>query len=342
MILFLGIGLTILWFLFQSLNQDYQEDCLQRGILPSDCSLWDKLWTDLRSAKVFWLVVIVVCFFISNISRALRWQQLVSSLGHPTRGVNAFLTTMLGYFANLGLPRFGELVRAASFARYEKIAFEKVMGTVAVDRVVDLLSFAILFLLALVLQFDILWTYIKENASLPFISIFQSLWFYLALIVGTMCTILIFWQWQKFMHIKIFQKIDRMARGFLEGLRSVGQLDQPFSFIAHSLIIWLMYYLMTYLCFKAFEPTAALSPMAALLVFVFGSLGMIVPSPGGMGSYHALVIAGLALYGIKADDAFSFAMIIFFTINIFGNILFGILALLLLPGYNHSYQPIRS
>ena len=77
------------------------------------------------------------------------------------------------------------------------------------------------------------------------------------------------------------------------------------------------------------------------MVFVFGSLGMIIPSPGGMGSYHALVIAALALYGVDVNDAFSFAMIIFFTINIFGNILFGILALIHLPGYNQSYQPAR-
>jgi uncharacterized membrane protein YbhN (UPF0104 family) len=102
-----------------------------------------------------------------------------------------------------------------------------------------------------------------------------------------------------------------------------------------------MYFLMTYFCFKAFEPTAHLGALAALLIFVFGSLGMIIPTPGGMGSYHALVIAGLMLYGINQNDAFSFAMIIFFTINIFGNILFGIIALILLPGYNRHYQPVR-
>ena len=102
-----------------------------------------------------------------------------------------------------------------------------------------------------------------------------------------------------------------------------------------------MYYLMTFLCFRAFDPTAHLGPLAGLLVFVFGSLGMIIPTPGGMGSYHALVIAALVLLGINQNDAFSFAMIIFFTINIFGNILFGIIALILLPNQNRNYQPVR-
>ena len=342
MLLFLGVGVIILYFLYQSLDASYQEECAQRGIASSDCNLWQKLVNDLKSTNVFWLVVIAICFFISNISRALRWQQLIQTFGHSTRRMNAFLTTMLGYFANLGFPRVGEFVRAGSFARYEKIPFENIMGTVAVDRTVDLLCFVIIFTLGMTLQFDVLWTYFNENLSLPFTSIFQSVWFYFGAAIVLLSLVLIYLRWQALQRYGLFARLNKLIGGFIEGLKSIAKVKSVGWFIAHTLIIWLMYYLMTYLCFKSFEPTAALGPLAGMMVFVFGTIGMIIPSPGGMGSYHALVIAGLVLYGVRADDAFSFAMIIFFTINIFGNILFGLLALLILPGYNSQYQPVRA
>jgi len=79
--------------------------------------------------------------------------------------------------------------------------------------------------------------------------------------------------------------------------------------------------------------------MAALLVFVFGSFGIIIPSPGGMGTYHAMAMAALAIYGIKGDDAFSYANIMFFNVQIVTTIIFGILSLILLPLINKNYHP---
>jgi len=55
-----------------------------------------------------------------------------------------------------------------------------------------------------------------------------------------------------------------------------------------------------------------------------------------MGTYHFLVTAGLMLYGVNGADGFSFANILFFTIQIFGNIIFGILAMVMLPFLNRG------
>jgi hypothetical protein len=92
-----------------------------------------------------------------------------------------------------------------------------------------------------------------------------------------------------------------------------------------------MYYVMTYLCFFAFAPTSDLGLVAGLTVFVFGSLGIVFPSPGGMGSYHYLVGEALGFYNIGGADAFSFAMIVFISINLFCNIFFGLIFIILLP-----------
>ena len=97
---------------------------------------------------------------------------------------------------------------------------------------------------------------------------------------------------------------------------------------------------MLYVAFFSFEPTAVLGPEAGLVVFVLGTLGIVFPSPGGMGSYHYLVSEGLVMYGINPTDAFSFANIMFFSVQIFCNILFGIIAFVILPLINKSqYEP---
>ena len=97
-----------------------------------------------------------------------------------------------------------------------------------------------------------------------------------------------------------------------------------------------MYFLMTYVCFFAFEPTAHLSATVALVVFVFGGWGIVIPSPGGMGTYHFLATTALGFYGIAGDDGFSWSNISFFTIQIGCNISVGLLALVLLPIINRS------
>jgi len=342
-LLFLAIGTTILWILYNKLNKDYQSECALQGIPIEDCSLFDKVLSDFASANVFWLLVIVLCFLVSNISRTLRWKYLVDTMEYPARLINGFLCIMLGYFANLGFPRIGEIVRAGTFAKYEDIPVEKVMGTVTADRIIDLISFFLVFLLALALEFDTIWSYLSANMlSIDSSQLFTSRVLWVILAILAILPFLIYRYRQQLKTHPLAQKIWNLTHGFLEGIKSVRRVRNLPAFLFHSILIWVMYYAMTYFCFDAFEPTSHLGLHAALLVFVFGSLGMIIPTPGGMGSYHALVVGGLILYGIHSDDAFSFAMIIFFTVNIFGNILFGLIALLLLPGINRNYHPARS
>jgi glycosyltransferase 2 family protein len=145
----------------------------------------------------------------------------------------------------------------------------------------------------------------------------------------------------KMMEYRIVQKFISLLLGFWEGLQSIRNIKNPLLFISHSLLIWTMYFLMTYLCFYAFAPTSHLGLRAGLIVFIFGTFGVIIPSPGGMGTFHALAIIALAIYGISGDDAFSFANILFFTVQLGSSILLGIISLIALPMYNRGYTPDR-
>ncbi len=340
-LLFLAIGLGILYLVYRNQAAAFQEDCALKSIPAADCSLLRKVWNDFRGINYFWILMVFVAYAVSNASRAIRWSMLLQSLHYQPRFINGFLTIIIGYFANLGLPRMGELVRAGTMARYEGIPVEKVIGTVVVDRIVDVLSILLLTALALLLDFGTLRTFADEHINLSARLGNSNILLYLllgAVVVG----LVLFTLRARMMRLAVVQKVVQIERGFVQGLQTVSRLKRPWLFILHSINVWLMFFLMGYFCFLAFAPTAGLGPVAALTAFVFGAWGMVVPSPGGMGTYHLMMQLALGFYGISGDDGFSFANISFFSVQLGCNILWGLLALLLLPILNRNYRPDTS
>ena len=353
-LLFFGVGFGILYYVYQGQQRAFQAQCdfdfvtacVAEGKSEAACkaspkpvcSLAAKVADDFRTVKPFWILLVVLAFLISNVSRALRWQMLIKPMGYATTLGNTFWPVMAGYFANLALPRMGEVVRAGLFSRYENVPLEKSLGTIVTDRAMDVLCLLAVMGLAFVLEFDILWNYVRENAfgEASADSPEKSntlLWVVLAVMLAVAVVVFVFRK-------KIFAKLKEILSGFAEGLLTIRKLDNIALFLFHTLVIWLMYYLMTYLCFFAFEPTAMLNhasslPVIGLAIFVFGSLGMVIPSPGGMGSYQFLVTEGLMIYGLANSDAFSFSLIIFVTITVC-NIVFGALAFVVLPILNRG------
>ena len=302
----------------------------------ADCSLWDKLVDDVSNANFGWIAIVVLCFMISNLCRALRWNMLLKPLGVDAKLHNTFGSIMIAYFANLTIPRSGEIIRSVMLSRYEDVEVEKAMGTIVTDRIIDVLSLLIVIGLAFILSFGKMSSYFRENMDLDNIlgRIISFPVLGTLVIVGLATLYIIYRNWNKLISTKIGQKIYKIVSGFADGIKSIKDVENVPTFIFYSIMIWLMYYVMTYLCFLAFAPTANLGLVAGLTVFVFGSLGIVFPSPGGMGSYHYLVGEALGFYGIGGADAFSFANIVFLSINLFCNILFGLIFVIVLPIIN--------
>lgn len=338
-IVFLSLGLGILYYVYHQQQVAYAAECALRGLPESECSLLDKVINDFAGANFWWLAVVLLCFTISNLSRALRWNMLLRQFGTEPRLVNAFLTINLGYFANLGLPRIGEVVRAGTMARYEKISVEKVMGTIVVDRLIDVITILLVTALSVALASDQIWGWVAQNAVLgEKLASVRGILTGLA-VTGLVTLYLIYHFRKKLQQNALFAKVFDIIKGFGEGLKTILKLDNPLLFFFHSINIWLMYYLMTYCCLLSFAPTENVGAVAALVTFVAGGWGIVVPSPGGMGSYHFMAQAALTLFGVAGDDAFSWSNISFFTINLGCNVAIGLLALLLLPRINQHYDP---
>ncbi len=327
-LLFFSAGLGILYLVYHNLDASYQEDCALKGIPSAECSLLHKVWTDFLAVDMKWLLLVLILFMVSNVWRTLRWQMLLRPMGYYPGFWASFFSIMLGYFANLGLPRMGEVFRGVALAKHEDIPFEKVMGTIVTDRIMDFLMLGIFLALGFWVKFDTFWGFLTSALGEKHFSIFHLGGTLIALIALIGLISLTRKTWRTWSFVRI---IRGKLIGFWQGIQSVKSVSSPLLFILYTIGIWMMYYLMLYFCFKCYTPTASLDLKAALVTFDYGTLGMVAPFPGGMGSYHFMIIKALEQYGINKVDGFSFANINFFSIQIFCNILFGLMALILLP-----------
>jgi len=253
------------------------------------------LFTIKNKVNYYWIAFSLFFGLLSHISRTIRWNLLIESLGKKPRTINTFLAVMVGYFANLALPRMGEISRCGIISKYEDISFSKLVGTVVLERVLDIIMLLIFLLIALSTQFGVISDFftnnpqVSENLSNVFASSYT-----LYVIIGI--SIAIWALKKKFKDTVVFKKIDNTLNNFSDGFKTIKKLDNKWPFILHTVFIWIMYYLMTYICFFSFGFTSNLPAIAGLTVFVMGSFGMVAPVQGGFGAWHFMVIGTLLVY----------------------------------------------
>ena len=271
------------------------------------------LFTIKNKVNYYWIILSLFFGLLSHISRTIRWNLLIESLGKKPRTINTFLAVMVGYFANLALPRMGEISRCGIISKYEEISFSKLVGTVVLERVLDIIMLLIFLLIALSTQFSVISDFftnnpqVSENLSNVFASAY-TLYVIIAL------SVLIWLLRKKFKNTVVFKKIDNTLTNFMDGFRTIKKLDNKWPFILHTVFIWIMYYLMTYICFFSFGFTSNLPAIAGLTVFVMGSFGMVAPVQGGFGAWHFMVIGTLLVYlpGVANIESMSksFALVV--------------------------------
>lgn len=224
--------------------------------------------------------------------------------GHMVNKWSSFHSLMVGYLINLVVPRGGEISRSYNLYKLEKTPIEMSFGTVVVERIVDVCCLLILLLLSFGLEWDNLMLFFenigigKSSASMTIPS-----WVWIALVALSILASIIF----------TFRKHERLKKiidGFKEGLFAVLKLNRKGLFLFYSLLIWILYFLMTYSVMLAFDQTSGLGVGAVLIIFAIGAIAMAVPLPGGLGSYHTLMPIGLVMiYQIPKNDAISFVFV---------------------------------
>lgn len=270
---------------------------------------------EISAANFLWLFVSIGVSLIAFVSRAYRWTMLIEPLGYKPRLNTTLYSLMVGYLANLAVPRLGEVTRCGSLSKAEKIPFNSLLGTVIVERIVDVISLLACLILTAVIEYDRLGNFLMDAIIHPLTArLSQSLQsaVFLSIVAVVMIALIgvVIWFVKKSRQSAEESKIVTMIRGLVDGLLSIGQMKRPFAFIFHTVLIWFMYFLMAYVAFFALPTTRALTWSAGMFVLVIGGLGMSAPVQGGIGVYHLLVSQGLMLYGLSQQDGLAFATLL--------------------------------
>lgn len=298
----------------------------------------DEIIDSFKTANYWWLVLSLVFGLLSHVLRTLRWQMLIEPIGYKTKFWNTFFAVMIGYFANLALPRLGEVTRCGILAKYDNVPFNKSFGTVVTERTLDLVVFFILFFVNLYLQYNLLYNYVQVNFFSKFSDKFSSLGSgnLIFILLGLSFFIIVFFLIfrKKLAKSKIFNKIKMILLGFWQGIKSLIQIKKPLLFIFYTLAIWFCYLMMVYVCFFSIPSTGNLSLEAALTALLFGTIGIMVVQ-GGIGIYPFIIAGALTLYNVTETVGYALGWIAWSSQEL-AIIISGIISLILLPIINNN------
>jgi glycosyltransferase 2 family protein len=318
---FLGLGLFLVWWMLRGITNEQ----------------WATLKASMKNAKYWLLVPVFSLMFLSHFLRAVRWKMLMEPLGYKPSTFNVFNTVMIGYLANMAFPRLGEVLKCTILARYEKVAPDKLIGTIVAERAVDVICLLIVFVLTFAVQLDKIGSYGLQKLNENFAgkaNFFQGNNLYITIGVALLAVVILFVLFRWLKQSRFVKGIKKIGAGILAGLLSIRQMKNRGLFIAYSAAIWFLYLFCTWLGFYALTETSGLGINAALAVLSFGSLGMIA-TPGGLGAYHFIVEQTLKLYGLTHIFAVGTSWILWSAQTVV-ILMGGLVCFLLLPFVNRN------
>ncbi|WP_316737945.1 lysylphosphatidylglycerol synthase transmembrane domain-containing protein [Pedobacter aquatilis] len=268
-----------------------------------------KIWLEIKAANFFWIFISAFAVIIANIIRALRWQMLYQSIQYKPKFWNIYHAVMIGYLANLALPRFGEIGRCSVMHKTEKIPMFLSIGTVITERLFDVLMLLFSASIMLIFQYGLVSNFFQEIIYKAILNKITSANY--SLLIGlTIILLIILSALIYFLRQRFNRKFLKIFVGLRQGFGSFGKLQQKGLFLTYTLLIWLCYLISIYTCFFAMEQTTALSISAAFTAVVFSGFAMAAPVQGGIGVFHWMVAKSLVLYNIPFNDGLAYATII--------------------------------
>ena len=306
--LFIGIG--IIYYQYTTLSKEELNNIV----------------TSFKKANYYYIFLSLIISCIGYWSRAYRWKFSLNYLGYQTKFSSNFLTVCISYFVNLTVPRSGEISRAALIKKYENVPFDKALGTIVAERIVDFIIFLLFVVIGFILQFDQLYQLLLSKKIAP--QIFFIIGF---LGISALVAFILLWKYSKW---KIFLKLKNKLAGLVEGLTTVFKMNTKWYYLFHSFFIWFSYLMMFYVAIFALPETSKISFDIVIMGFIFGSLAVGFSS-GGLGAYPLSIAIIFSLYGITKDVGTAFGWLVWTSQTVLA-ILFGVISYLLLPLLNRK------
>ena len=276
---------------------------------------FDKLWSSLGNVRYEWIVLLVPIGLFSHFLRAIRWKYLLEPVKQSTSVHTLFSAVMIGYMVNNLLPRVGELVRAYVAGKLEGMPKSSTLGSVVIERIIDLATFFFLLCVVLFAYPQTLAAFVDDVSSVRMLFLAGS-------IVTLALFILLFFKSESLFallrlvrHVvpgKMKERVEGLIDSFLSGMQVSKLRPRLFQITLYSILIWLFYGLALYVPFFAFEPLRELGLDfgAAMVMLTFSAVAFVLPAPGAFGTYHSfLTIALVRIYGVDSVTALSFSIV---------------------------------
>ena len=273
------ISVGLAWFLYANVDLEAIKTSLRQDV-------------DYR-----WFVPVVIVSVLSHVFRALRWRLQLRAIGIHTP-LYALVYSIFGtYFVNLLFPRLGEVWRAGYVARREQASFATVLGSLVGDRLSDTVTVLLLAVVTFFWAQDAFWKFWDQRdggASAATLTLWS---------VGVLCVLgvlALLWLYRSKSENRVVAGLRGVLHNLWDGFAAIASMKGKWYFLGYTLLIWGCYYLQLYIASKAFAFTVQLGALPVLVLFVLSSIGMAVPSNGGLGPWQFAIIFGLSLYGVGA------------------------------------------
>jgi len=266
------------------------------------------IWIEIKSANYFWVSISALSVLIAHVLRALRWRLLYHSISYQVSFSHTYHAVIIGYLANLILPRFGELVRCSVIQKTERVPMFASIGTVITERLFDVLVLFISAFSILFFRYGLVSGFIKEliNSMASRFDHISYIWL-MSLGVVILLAIVIAGY---FLRQKFGKKLLRIFVNLRQGFGSYHKMKSKVPFLLYTLLIWFFYFLSMYLSFFSLKATSNLNVDAAFIAMVFSGFAMAAPVQGGIGVFHWMIARALMLFQIAFKDGLAYATIV--------------------------------
>ncbi|MBN2732525.1 MAG: flippase-like domain-containing protein [Balneolaceae bacterium] len=281
----------------------------------------EEVWEYAKTISFWWILPFAITLLLSNILRAERWRLLIEHEKKDLDHVTLVAGVLTGYLLNMVGPRFGEVSRPVYVAKREGLNSSKLIGTIVLERIIDLITMILLMIVVAVYLISDLGVLrdIFGNETMNLLTqgvpLITTLWSILTVSVIVLIGYLIVKGVQA-LAVRVekvycwVEKAKEAISQFKDGLLAVREVKRWWMFILYTVLIWTCYTLMSYIPFYMFEATSHLGMLEALTITVISAIGIAIPSPGGLGTYHYFVKQSLkVLFGIGLAAGLTYATI---------------------------------
>lgn len=277
---------------------------------------FSELWDQISNVSFYWLPFFIVALLFSHYLRAERWRLLLADEGQFIGRTTLFAGVMLGYVVNNLVPRLGEISRPVYVARKEEISSGNLIGTIVAERFFDLLTmFFLILVTAFLLVSDI--DLLQEVFGVQSWTWKQFIWIpvtFVVLLIGMVAfyRLMIVLDRKQMFTNPVILKLIAAAKSFGEGMVSLRRVKSWPRFLLYTAGIWIGYIFMTYLPFYMMDMQAlyGLAFSDGIVLTVVSSIGVSVPTPAAVGSYHLFIQQCLhLLYDVPLVKALTYATV---------------------------------